>query len=228
LAKIAARVMVGRSLEELGFTEEIVPRHIAVKEAVFPFAKFTGVDTLLGPEMKSTGEVMGIGSSFGAAFAKAQIAAGTLLPVSGAVFISVRDEDKAAVLATATRLARAGLRLIATHGTAAYLSSHGLAVEVINKVADGSPHVVDAVQRGEIAMVINTPQGFGPQLDSFSIRRTALECRVPYFTTVAGAEAAAEGVELMRREALTVCSLQEHHRRGGTKAATGARAAAAY
>ena len=219
LAKLAARVMVGRSLDELGFTEEIVPRHISVKEAVFPFAKFPGVDTLLGPEMKSTGEVMGIGASFGAAFAKAQIAAGTVLPQSGAVFISVRDADKAAALVTARRLACAGFALVATRGTAAYLGQHGLAVETINKVAEGSPHIVDAVQRGAIAMVINTPQGFGPNLDSYAIRRSALECRVPYFTTVAGAEAAAEGVELLQREALSVCPLQEHHRRAGAAAA---------
>jgi len=213
LAKLAARVMVGRSLEAQGFTEETVPRHISVKEAVFPFAKFPGVDTLLGPEMKSTGEVMGIGASFGAAFAKAQIAAGSVLPSSGAVFVSVRDEDKAAVVGIAARLVRAGFQLVATRGTATYLEEHGLAVAAINKVHEGSPHIVDKILRGEVAMVINTPQGFGPNLDSFTIRRSALECRVPYFTTVAGAEAAAEGVELLQREALTVCPLQDHHRR---------------
>ena len=214
LAKVAARVMVGRTLEELGVINEIVPQHMSVKEAVFPFSKFPGVDTLLGPEMKSTGEVMGIGPSFGAAFAKAQIAAGTVLPQSGTVFISVRNEDKAAVLPTAARLAGAGFRLVATSGTAAYLRQHGLSVETINKVAEGSPHVVDALRRGTIAMLINTPKGFGPQLDSFSIRRTALECHVPYFTTVAGAEAAAEGVDLLQREALTVRPLQLYHRPG--------------
>ena len=213
LAKLAARVMVGRSLDDLGFTEEIVPTHISVKEAVFPFNKFPGVDTLLGPEMKSTGEVMGIGASFGAAFAKAQIAAGSVLPTQGAVFISVRDEDKAAVLPTAARLVRAGFALVATRGTDAYLRQHGLTVEAINKVVEGSPHCVDAIQSGKIAMVINTPKGFGPNVDSLSIRRSALECRVPYFTTVAGAEAAAEGVELLQREALTVRALQDYHRR---------------
>jgi len=221
LAKIAARVMVGQSLAALGFTEEIVPRHISVKESVFPFAKFPGVDTLLGPEMKSTGEVMGIDVSFGAAFAKAQLAAGNILPLQGAVFISVRDEDKAAVLPTATRLAHCGFVLVATHGTAAYLRRHGLSVEAINKVAEGSPHAVDAVQSGAIAMVINTPKGFGPNLDSLAIRRSALECRVPYFTTVAGAEAAAEGIELLQREALGVCPLQDHHRRATEATAAG-------
>ncbi len=213
LAKLAARVMAGQTLADLGYTEEVVPQHISVKEAVFPFSKFPGVDTLLGPEMKSTGEVMGIGASFGEAFAKAQIAAGTLLPQKGAVFISVRDEDKSAVLPTARRLARAGLSLVATHGTAAFLRRHGLEVAAINKVAQGSPHSVDALQRGEIAMVINTPEGVGANLDSFTIRRSALDCRVPYFTTVAGAEAAAEGIELLQREALTVRPLQDYHRR---------------
>jgi len=214
LAKVAARVMVGRTLADLGCTQEIVPRHISVKEAVFPFAKFPGVDTLLGPEMKSTGEVMGIGASFGAAFAKAQIAAGTVLPTQGAVFISIRDEDKAPVLPIAARLVRGGFRLVATRGTAAFLRAHGLAVDVVNKVLEGSPHVVDLLEKAEIAMVINTPQGAGSNRDSFAIRRSALECRVPYFTTVAGAEAAAEGVELLQREALTVCALQDYHRRG--------------
>ena len=213
LAKIAARVMVGQSLVDLGFTEEIIPAHISVKEAVFPFSKFPGVDTILGPEMKSTGEVMGIGTSFGAAFAKAQIAAGNRLPTAGAVFVSVRDEDKQAVLPTAARLARAGFKLVATSGTAAFLSENGLQVEVINKVAAGSPHVVDAVRGGEIAMVINTPEGVGANLDSFAIRRGALDCHVPYFTTIAGAAAAAEGVELLQREALDVCALQEYHKK---------------
>jgi len=225
LAKLAARVMVGQTLADQGFTEEIVPQHISVKESVFPFAKFPGVDTLLGPEMKSTGEVMGIGASFGAAFAKAQIAAGMLLPEKGAVFISVRDEDKPAALVTARRLASAGFSLVATRGTAVYLQAHGLHVESINKVAEGSPHIVDAVQRGAIAMVINTPKGFGPNLDSYAIRRSALECRVPYFTTAAGADAAAEGVELLQREALTVRPLQDHHRRVGED--TAARTASA-
>ncbi len=215
LAKIAARVMVGQSLASLGFTEEVIPKHISVKEAVFPFSKFPGVDTLLGPEMKSTGEVMGIGTSFGAAFAKAQIAAGNRLPRSGQVFISVRDEDKPAVISTANRLVAAGFTLMATRGTAAFLADHGLKVVTINRVAQGSPHIVDAVRRGEIAMVINTPEGVGANLDSFAIRRSALDCRIPYFTTVAGAAAAAEGVELLQREALDVRALQDYHRANG-------------
>ena len=212
LAKMAARVMAGRTLRELGFTEEIVPVHVSVKEAVFPFAKFPNVDTLLGPEMKSTGEVMGIDQSFGAAFAKAEIAAGTVLPLSGTVFLSVCDEDKPAVLQVAQRLAESGFRLLATRGTADYLRAAGLPAAAINKVAEGSPHVVDAIRRGDVAMLINTPMGVGPHLDSYSIRRSALECRVPYFTTVAAAAAAAEAVVCLRREALKVCPLQEHHR----------------
>jgi carbamoyl-phosphate synthase large subunit len=212
LAKLGARVMAGRKLADLGFTEEILPVHIAVKEAVFPFAKFPGVDTLLGPEMKSTGEVMGIGASFGAAFAKAEIAAGTILPTEGTAFISVCEQDKVAILPTAKRLRAAGLRLVATEGTAEFLRSNGVEVDNIHKVGEGSPDVVDAIREGRIAMVINTPMGFGPQLDSFAIRRQALEHRVPYFTTVAGAAAAAAGVQLLRAEALTAVPLQDYHR----------------
>jgi len=212
LAKLGARVMAGRKLADLGFTEEILPVHISVKEAVFPFSKFPGVDTLLGPEMKSTGEVMGIGASFGAAFAKAEIAAGTILPKEGTAFISVCEPDRAAVLPTAKRLRAAGFRLVATKGTAEFLRDNGVEVETINKVGEGSPDVVDAIRAGRIAMVINTPMGFGPQLDSFAIRRQALDHRIPYFTTVAGAAAAAAGVQLLRAEALTATPLQDYHR----------------
>jgi carbamoyl-phosphate synthase large subunit len=213
LAKIAARCMVGQSLAEQGFTEEIVPAHVSVKEAVFPFIKFPGVDTVLGPEMKSTGEVMGIDGSFGAAFAKAQVAASTLLPTSGRAFISVPESDYNGVLPVARMLSRAGFTLIATRGTAARLREAGLAVEDVNKVAEGRPHIVDALQRGDVALVVNTPSGAESVRDAFPIRRTALECRVPYFTTLAAAAAAAEGIELMARGPFTVRPLQEHHRR---------------
>ncbi len=212
LAKIAARVMVGRKLRDLGVVGELVPTHVSVKEAVFPFLKFPGVDTLLGPEMKSTGEVMGIDSSFGLAFAKAQIGAGTVLPLSGKVFVSVLDGDKAALLPIARKLVACGFTLIATSGTAEHLERSGLAVERVNKVREGSPHSVDALRRGEIAMVINTPEGVAASLDSFSIRRTALERLVPYFTTMAGAEAAAEGIEMLQKGALGVRALQDYHR----------------
>ncbi len=211
LAKIAARCMVGTTLRAQGFTQEIVPTHINVKEAVFPFIKFPGVDTVLGPEMKSTGEVMGIDTSFGAAFAKAQIAAGTVLPTEGCVFISVPQSAYAAVVPIARRLAAVGFRLSATHGTAGHLRGEGLTVEAVNKVKQGSPHVVDMLKRGDVALVINTPSGLESFRDSFPIRRTALEGRVPYFTTIAAAAAAAAGIELMRQGPFTVLPLQEHY-----------------
>jgi carbamoyl-phosphate synthase large subunit len=211
LAKIAARVMAGKTLRELECTREVIPPHVSVKEAVFPFIKFPGVDTILGPEMKSTGEVMGIDFSFALAFAKAQIAAGTLLPVEGKVFLSVRDHDKAIAVPITRRLVENGFSVIATRGTAAYLQKAGLSVETVNKVADGSPHIVDALRAGEIAMVINTTDGAQSVTDSFSIRRTALECRVPYFTTIAAAGAAAEGIAHLREGLLSVQPLQEYH-----------------
>jgi carbamoyl-phosphate synthase large subunit len=212
LAKIAARCMVGRSLADQGFTAEIVPTHVNVKEAVFPFIKFPGVDTVLGPEMKSTGEVMGIDASFGAAFAKAQIAASTFLPAGGRAFISVPRADYDGVVPIARRLAASGFSLLATRGTAAHLRAAGVAVEEINKVSDGGPHIVDALRRGDVALVVNTPAGADSQRDAFQIRRTALECRVPYFTTLAAAAAAAEGIDVMRR-GFSVRPLQEHNRR---------------
>ena len=211
LAKVAALAMVGRKLRDLGVVEEIIPAHMSVKEAVFPFLKFPGVDTLLGPEMKSTGEVMGIDGSFGLAFAKAEIGAGTILPLSGKVFISVPDADKPAAVPIARRLLACGLGVVATGGTAAALERAGLQVERVNKVHEGSPHVVDLLRGNEIAMVINTPAGATSFADSFPIRRTALEQRVPYFTTIAGAEAAAEGIDFLKRGGLTVRALQDYH-----------------
>jgi carbamoyl-phosphate synthase large subunit len=212
LAKIAARCMAGRSLVAQGFTAEVVPVHVSVKEAVFPFIKFPGVDTMLGPEMKSTGEVMGIDRDFGAAFAKAQIAAGTVLPSRGRAFVSVATAEKAALVPIAARLVAAGFTLLATRGTAAHLRAAGLAVETVSKVQEGSPNIVDALGRGTVALVINTPEGAESYQDSFPIRRAALECRVPYFTTLAAAAAAAEGITLMQRGPFAVCPLQEHHR----------------
>jgi carbamoyl-phosphate synthase large subunit len=211
LAKIAARVMAGKTLREIGFTQEIIPRHICVKEAVFPFIKFPGVDTVLGPEMKSTGEVMGIDDSFPLAFAKSQIAAGTLLPVRGTALLSVRDADKTATLPIARLLGESGFSLMATAGTAAFLGDAGIVVETVNKVAEGSPHVVDAIREGKVALVINTIDGARSFADSFSIRRTALECRVPYCTTIAGARAAVEGIAQLRKGLLNVKPLQEYH-----------------
>ncbi len=211
LAKIAARVMAGKTLDEVGFTQEVIPAHVNVKEAVFPFIKFPGVDTILGPEMRSTGEVMGVDQSFAMAFAKAQFAAGNILPETGNAFLSVRDHDKPATLPIARQLVEHGFSLVATRGTCAFLHQHGLAVEVVNKVLEGSPHIVDALQAGSIALVINTTEGAESIQDSFSIRRSALECQVPYFTTVAGAEAAVEGIVRLKQGLLGVCPLQEYH-----------------
>jgi len=211
LAKLAARVMSGRKLRELGFTCEITPAHVAVKESVFPFVRFPGVDTLLGPEMKSTGEVMGIDRSFAAAFAKAQLAAATDLPAAGAAFISVRDQDKPALAPIARELAAMGFELVATGGTARFIAGLGIKCASINKVMEGSPHVVDLMQAGRVAMVINTPEP-GTRKDSFSIRRTALELRLPYFTTIAGAQAAVTAIAALRAGRASLAALQDYHR----------------
>jgi carbamoyl-phosphate synthase large subunit len=214
LAKIAAKVMIGKTLKELG-VREIVPSHVAVKEAVFPFTKFPGTDTLLGPEMRSTGEVMGIDRDFPMAFAKAEIGAGTKLPRTGKVFISVRDEDKAQALEVARRLVGLGFGVVATHGTARYFADHGVSAEGVNKVKEGSPHCVDSIVRGEIAMVVNTTSaGVQTIRDSFSIRRSALVKDVPYFTTMAAARAAVSAILALNRGALDVRSLQEYHSQG--------------
>ncbi|MGH8012505.1 MAG: carbamoyl-phosphate synthase large subunit [Candidatus Binataceae bacterium] len=210
LAKMAARVMAGIKLNELGFTSERVPAHTAVKESVFPFVRFPGVDTILGPEMKSTGEVMGLDNSFPAAFAKAEIAASTDLPMKGRVFISVRDADKPLLETIACGLATMDFEMVATTGTARAIEQLGLRCTVINKVAQGSPHVVDLMRAGGLAMVINTPDEAGAS-DSFSIRRTALEMRVPFFTTIAGAGAAVEAIAAMRTGPLSVRALQDYH-----------------
>ena len=202
--------MVGGKLRDLGLSAEVLPKHISVKEAVFPFNKFPGVDTLLGPEMKSTGEVMGIDVSFGLAFAKAQLGGGMRLPSGGKVFISVRDEDKAAVTVAAERLHRAGFQIVATRGTAAYFAARGIPSEVVNKVQEGSPHIADQIKIGAIAMVINTPTDAHSQADSYEIRRCALDYRVPYFTTIAGADAAAEGIEFLKQRDFDVHALQDY------------------
>jgi carbamoyl-phosphate synthase large subunit len=186
-----------------------------VKESVFPFNKFPGVDTLLGPEMKSTGEVMGLDSSFGLAFAKAQLGGGMRLPRQGKVFISIRDDDKEKVSEIAQRLYRMGFELIATQGTAAYLQTKGIPAEVVNKIQQGSPHIADAIKNGEIAMVINTPTDAHSHADSYYIRRSALDYQVPYFTTIAGAEAAAEGIELLKQRGLDVRALQDYQAEAG-------------
>ena len=209
IAKIAARIMAGETLNDFGL--RVPPtRHIAVKEAVFPFARFPGVDILLGPEMKSTGEVMGIDSDFGHAFAKAQLGSGTLLPQTGVVFISVKDSDKAAMVAPGKRLIEMGFRLLATHGTAACLQDAGLAVTAINKVADGQPHIVDAMKGGDVDLVFNTTEGAQAIADSLDLRRAALLNKIPYYTTVSGILAAIEAISALRGGTLEVAPLQSY------------------
>jgi carbamoyl-phosphate synthase large subunit len=210
LAKLAARIMVGKKLREIGLIREVLPKHISVKEAVFPFNKFPGVDTLLGPEMKSTGEVMGIDDSFGIAFAKAQLGGGMRLPKTGRVFISVRDEDKAGVTSVARRLHGVGFEIIATRGTADYFRTRGITCELVGKIQEGSPHIGDRIKAGEIAMVINTPEDARSHADSYAIRRCTLDYQVPFFTTVAGAEAAAEGIEYLILRDFDVKALQDY------------------
>jgi len=209
LAKIAALVMTGKSLKELGFTQEIVPKFFNVKEAVFPFNKFQGVDPILGPEMKSTGEVMGTGVTFGEAFMKAQIGAGEKMPKPGNAFISVRDVDKPGVVKLAQDLVALGFTLVGTAGTAQHLNSNGLDVKVVNKVAEGRPNIVDMIKNGEIAYVVNTTEGRKAIADSADIRRAALQHKVPYTTTLAGAEAVAAALEF--GEEREVRRLQDIH-----------------
>ena len=211
LAKAAMKVMCGATLKEQGLTREPPIPYIAVKEAVFPFSKFPGVDTILGPEMKSTGEVMGIDSDFGSAFAKSQAAAGSTLPLSGRVFISVKDKDKAAVVPVARRLAGFGFTVVATDGTARCLEENGIVSERVNKVAQGRPHIVDRLKNKEIAWMINTVGDKASQADSYSIRRTALNYSVPYFTTIAEAKAAVRGIEAVLKQKFRIRPLQAYH-----------------
>ena len=212
LAKIAALAMVGVSLREQGFTEEVVPAHISVKEAVLPFIKFPGADSLLGPEMKSTGEVMGIGHDFGTAFLKAQMGAGSLLPSCGRVFISVADCDKEEVLPVARRLRAAGFELVATQGTRDFLGKHDIAAERVHKIHEGRPHIEDAIRSRQIDLIINTPLDEPSHYDDFAVRRAAVVTGVPYTTTMAGARAATAGIEALQRAELGVQSLQDYHR----------------
>ncbi|MCG9083477.1 carbamoyl-phosphate synthase large subunit, partial [Laribacter hongkongensis] len=210
LAKIAARCMAGQSLAGQGVTAEVIPPYVAVKEAVFPFIKFPGVDTILGPEMKSTGEVMGVGRNFAEAFVKAQLGAGDRLPQGGKVFISVRDADKSGIVDVARELQRAGFGLCATRGTAKVLSEAGVGVQIVNKVTEHRPNIVDMIKNGEIAMVINTVAEKRQSItDSQSIRSSALQNRVPQYTTLAGARAVAHGIAAT--EALGVYPLQGLH-----------------
>ena len=219
LAKVAARCMAGQTLASQGITKEVTPPYFSVKEAVFPFVKFPGVDTILGPEMKSTGEVMGVGKTFGEAFVKSQLGAGTKLPrptkadgtPSGKVFISVKNNDKARAIEVARQLAAQGFELVATKGTAArHCQEAGVACATVNKVTEGRPHIVDMIKNNEVVLVINTVEERRNAIaDSRHIRTSALLNRVTTFTTIAGAEAAVEGMKYM--DQLDVISVQEMH-----------------
>jgi carbamoyl-phosphate synthase large subunit len=211
IAKIAARVMAG---EKLSTFKLLDPNngHVAVKEAVFPFARFPGTDVILGPEMKSTGEVMGIDVDFAHAFAKSQLGSGAL-PLSGTVFISVKDRDKPAIVSPARMLAAMGFKILGTSGTADYLRSRGIEVTRINKVLEGRPHIVDAMKNGDVHLVFNTTEGAEAVADSFSLRQTALLGNTPYYTTVAGAKAAVEAISALRAGSLEVAPLQSYFKR---------------
>ncbi|MBC7637896.1 MAG: carbamoyl-phosphate synthase large subunit [Acetobacteraceae bacterium] len=212
IAKIGARVMAGARLADFRLDDDSIAPHVAVKEAVFPFARFPDVDTILGPEMKSTGEVMGLDSSFERAFAKAQLGAGVILPDSGCAFLSVRDSDKAAAIAVARRLIECGFTLLATRGTATRLREAGIEAAIVNKVLEGRPHCVDAIKSGEVQLVINTASGAQTVADSFDIRRGALMHGVPHFTTIAGARAAAHAISARKSGTLEVMPLQAYFR----------------
>ena len=210
IAKIAARVMAGEKLKDLPRIDRDID-HIAVKEAVFPFNRFPGVDPVLSPEMKSTGEVMGIDRDFATAFAKAQLGAGTVLPSAGMLFVSVKDSDKEVILPGVRLMAEMGFTLIATDGTAAYLEAQGLQVERVNKVLQGRPHIVDRIIDGDVAIIFNTTEGWQSLKDSADIRRSALGLRLPYFTTAQASVAAAQAIEALGRESLGVRPLQDYY-----------------
>ena len=210
LAKIAARCMAGQTLKAQGKTKEVIPPYFSVKEAVFPFIKFPGVDTILGPEMKSTGEVMGVGATFAEAFVKSQLGASAILPKDGKAFISVRNEDHQKVVDIAKDLAKLGFTLVATKGTARAIAEHGLAVTPVNKVAEGRPHVVDMIKNNEIDFIVNVTEDKKAVADSYEIRRSALQNKVTYYTTLAGAKAACMGMAHMQE--LNVVSIQDLHK----------------
>ncbi len=213
LAALASRIMAGETLESLGFTQEPVPRHIAVKEAVLPFEKFAGTDTILGPEMRSTGEVMGIDTDFGKAYAKAELGASQRLPLSGTVFVSTNDRDKPSVVPVIKDLMELGFHVVATEGTKRALKEHGLNVELVLKLHEGRPHVLDAIKNQKIQLIINTPSGEEARLDGRLIRRSALAYKIPIITTISGAKATAAAIRSLQSEPLDVKALQDyiHH-----------------
>jgi carbamoyl-phosphate synthase large subunit len=211
LAKIATKVMCGMTLEEIGLTGEVTINHFAVKEAVFPFSRFPNVDATLGPEMKSTGEVMGIDATFGMAFAKSQAAAGSPLPTGGAVLVSLKNEDKRPALFMVKKLQDLGFAIVATEGTASFLARQGVDVRKVMKVLEGRPNVVDLIKNHEVQLVVNTPSGKRCRRDEIVIRTTAIAFHVPLITTLQGLAAAVQGIESLIQEGLTVKSIQEYH-----------------
>jgi carbamoyl-phosphate synthase large subunit len=215
LAKLAAKVMTGMTLNELKFTKEVQRGHFAVKEAVFPFLKFPGTDTILGPEMLSTGEVMGISDDFGIAYAKSQIAAGNSLPICGNVFFSVKDDDKPRAVEVAHKLHRMGFKILATKGTCIAFINNNIPSEFVLKIPEGRPHIVDYIINGRIDLIINTTVGKQTIMDSFSIRRTALDKQVSYVTTIRGAAAVAEAIAALKERKVNVKPIQLYYRQKG-------------
>ena len=211
LAKIAARCMAGQTLKSQGVTKEVIPPYYSVKEAVFPFIKFPGVDTILGPEMKSTGEVMGVGNTFAEAFVKSQLGASVKMSTGGRAFISVRNEDHKKVIDIAKDLVKLGFTLVATKGTARALAEQGLEVTPVNKVAEGRPHIVDMIKNDEISLIVNVTEDKKAITDSYEIRRSALQNKVTYYTTLAGARAACIG--MAQSKDMDVYSVQDLHKR---------------
>ncbi len=214
LANLATKIMLGKSLKELGFTKEKKIKHFAVKESVFPFVKFPGVDIILGPEMKSTGEVMGIDDTFGAAYAKSQIAAGQKLPAEGSVFLSVNDQHKRRIVPIAGRLAALGFKLYSTSGTADTLKRNDIEVTPLPKLKEGRPNVIDLIKDGKMHLMINTPSGKATREDEIKIRGQAILHNIPIITTLAGAEASVAGIEnIIKKKAVSVKSIQEYNRK---------------
>jgi carbamoyl-phosphate synthase large subunit len=210
-AKIAAKVMAGKKLSELGIRKERETSHVSVKESVFPFKRFPGVDPVLGPEMKSTGEVMGIDSNFGRAYVKSQIAAGQILPEKGRVFVSVRNKDRRSIIFIAKKLADLGFTLLATTGTSKVLANNGLEVKNVLKIGEGRPNIADLIKNGEIDLIINTPSGKKSHSDQLSLRSLAVMYNVPYITTISGASAAVNGIEFLQKGEIEVKALQDYH-----------------
>jgi carbamoyl-phosphate synthase large subunit len=211
LAKIAAKLIVGRKLRELNIKEKLESKHIAVKEAVFPFTKLPGVDPILAPEMKSTGEVMGIDYNFGIAYYKAELAAGMRLPTTGTAFLSVKDRDKAKSVDVAKGLTELGFSILATKGTAEYLRNFGIETKTLLKTTEGRPNIVDFIINKEVDLIINTPRGKGPRKDGYEIRRAAIEHNVPYITTIPAALAAVKAGKALRKGTITMKPIQEYH-----------------